>query len=83
MVSIQLKTHVGSDGILTLRVPTEFRETEVEALLVLQPVAPDSLETPDESKGWPSGFFESVAGSIQDETFQRWPQGEYEVREAL
>jgi hypothetical protein len=83
MVSIQLKTHVGSDGVLTLRVPTEFRETEVEALLVLQPVAPDTAETPAESEGWPSGFFEQVAGSIQDETFQRWPQGEYQAREGL
>ena len=31
--------------------------------------------------GWPPGFFENVVGSIDDEAFRRYPQGEYEKRE--
>jgi hypothetical protein len=30
--------------------------------------------------GWPPGYFENVIGSIDDETFERPPQGEYEQR---
>jgi hypothetical protein len=29
---------------------------------------------------WPPGYFENVIGSIDDETFERPPQGEYEQR---
>jgi hypothetical protein len=33
-----------------------------------------------EAPGWPAGFFEKTFGSIDDETFFRHPQGEYEKR---
>lgn len=80
MVSLQVKGHVDADGLLTLRIPTALRETDVEALLVLKPVtSPKSAET--DTLGWPPDFFTKIAGSISDDTFQRWPQSEYETRE--
>jgi len=30
--------------------------------------------------GWPPGYFENVIGSIDDEAFERPPQGDYEQR---
>ena len=33
-----------------------------------------------EAPGWPPGFIEQTAGSIQDETFRRHDQGEFEKR---
>lgn len=33
-----------------------------------------------EANGWPEGFFERVAGSIADPTFERPPQGNTETR---
>lgn len=33
-----------------------------------------------EANGWPEGFFEHVAGSITDPTFERPPQGDSETR---
>src|SRR5438552_15312129 len=53
MVSIQMKARVGPDGILRLEVPTIFRDTEVDACVVLQPIT---------TSAWPSGFFEATAG---------------------
>lgn len=35
------------------------------------------------SLGWPQNFFEKTAGSIEDKTFVRQPQGEFEQRELL
>jgi len=73
MISVQTKTHVGRDGMLTVQVPTAFSETDVEVLLVLQPLpAPGAQET----LGWPPGFFEQTAGGWQGETLERGPQGE-------
>ena len=33
--------------------------------------------------GWPEGWFERTAGSIDDPTFMRHPQGEHETRDPL
>lgn len=83
MVSIQVKAHVGPDGILRLQVPAEFRDTDVEARVVLQPASQNGAKVEKDERGWPVGFFEATAGSIPDETFKRWPQGEYEARDEL
>jgi hypothetical protein len=33
-----------------------------------------------QATSWPPGYFENVIGSIDDDTFGRPPQGEYEQR---
>ncbi len=77
MISVKTTAHVGPDGTLTLAVPTPLRETDVEVMVVVQPVALTK------EHGWPPGFFESTFGSLKDDPIERGPQGDYEVREAL
>lgn len=67
--------HVGLDGILELKIPTEFKDADLEVTATIKPVTPVSQKTPEEL-GWPVGFFEKTAGSFQDEPLVRYPQGE-------
>lgn len=87
MVSIQTRAHIGADGKLAVEVPTDLHETDVEVMLVVQPVpnghrSPEQESTP-ESRGWPPGFFEETYGSLRDDPLERLPQGEYEQREPI
>jgi hypothetical protein len=72
MNSIRLKSHVDGDGLLHIQLP-DVCDTDVEIILVYQPVVPKSSA-------------ESLAqfyGCIQDETFIRQPQGEQPERESF
>jgi hypothetical protein len=86
MISVKTKTHIGRDGTLTVAVPTPLRETDVEVMVVVQPVParepPTAALTPEEL-GWPPGFFEQTFGALKDDPVERGPQGEYEEREAF
>ncbi|MGB3189915.1 MAG: hypothetical protein WBB43_10895 [Limnoraphis sp.] len=44
MESIQLKTHIGSDGILQVKMPTEIRDTDIEVTIVYQSLSPNSSQ---------------------------------------
>ncbi len=80
-----MRTHctlgkAGRDGILHLDIAVGDPDAEFEVVVVLQPrVHAETLETP-ESLGWPPRYFEETAGSIQDPTFRRHDQGEFEKR---
>jgi hypothetical protein len=37
MQSIQLKTHVGEDGLLTVQMPPEIKDMELDVMVVFQP----------------------------------------------
>ncbi len=87
MITVKTRTHIGSDGTLMVKVPTPLRETDVEVMVVVQPL-PTSEALPavgvtPESLGWPPGFFERTFGSLRDDTLERLPQGEYEQREVI
>lgn len=71
MSSIKLKSYVPKNGDLTIKVPPELRDKEVEITITLSP----------EDLGWPPGFFEATAGSIPD--LERMPQGSPEKREPI
>jgi hypothetical protein len=79
--SIKLKSRIGSDGILHLDIPVGLTDRDLEVMIIFQAIAPQTTVTTPESLGWPPGFFERTAGSIQDETFIRHPQGDFEGRE--
>lgn len=83
MQSIKLTSHVGADGVLKLHIPLGLPDTELEVVVVLQPLAPASQRPAAEELGWPPGFFEETAGALQGDPLVREPQGEYEVREEL
>lgn len=75
MQSLTLHTRVGKDGILKLEMPSDVRDTELEIVLIFNPVS-------ETAAGWPPGFFEQTFGSIPDFP-DRAPQGEYEIRNSL
>jgi len=68
METITLHSRVGADGLLKLQVPVNLTNTELEVVLIVQPVVSP-------------GFFEQTYGSFRDQPLVREPQGEYEVRE--
>lgn len=70
MHTIRLREKTGDDGILTLQIPLGRPNLEFEIVIVAQPT---SLAV--EKRGWPAGYFD-LAGSINDDTFVRPPQGE-------
>ncbi|MEH2120557.1 hypothetical protein [Nostoc sp.] len=83
MQSIKLCSHVGADGILHLDIPVDVTDKDIVVTVTYQQLEPsDPPKTPQEL-GWPAGFFEQTAGSLADDPIQRYPQGDYEIREAL
>jgi len=74
MQTIRMNTHIGTDGVLKLEVPLEMANTDLEILLVLQPIS---------NRSWPKNYFEETAGSLADDPLERPPQGDYEVREPI
>ncbi|VXD17649.1 conserved hypothetical protein [Planktothrix serta PCC 8927] len=83
MQSIKVKSHIGKDGILHIPLP-EIRDTEVEAIIVYQPLqknenpslaslygicADDPIIINDDGTKLSDRFY----GCIQDETFVRHP----------
>lgn len=84
MISLQTRATIGPDGTLSVQVPTPLRETDVDVMLVLQPLPAPLAATPTpEELGWPPSFFEATAGAWAGEPLERGPQGEYEVREVI
>ena len=75
MQTIRVLEKTDKDGTLRLHIPLGKPEVECEVVLVIQSKsAPSNAATPEEL-GWPPGYFD-LAGSIDDETFVRHPQGE-------
>jgi len=65
MATISAKGRVKDDGTLDLHVATGLRGTEVEVLLVLEPLVPKNAGKASGEGGWPKGYFESTFGSLR------------------
>ena len=76
MQSVTLHTRVGKDGILKLEMPNDVRDTELEIVLIYNPVS-------EGLTGWTPDFFTEVIGGWQGEPLVREPQGKYETRNEL
>ena len=75
MHTLRVTERTGKDGVLHVRVPLGTPDADFDVVLVVQPKeAKPSPATPEEL-GWPPGYFD-LAGSIDDETFARPPQGD-------
>ena len=72
MQTILVREKTRKDGTLSLQIPLGKPEAEYKVLVVVQP---NEAGTTPEERGWPPGDFD-LAGSIEDETFVRPPQGE-------
>lgn len=80
MQSVTIRSHVGSDGVLNLRIPVELKDVDVEVIVTMKPLETSDLETIAQANGWPPGFFEKTFGSLQDFPDIE-PEGDYETRE--
>ena len=50
METIKLRSHIGTDSLLLLQMPTEFKDTAVEVVVVIQPLS--SEETKSQYNAW-------------------------------
>lgn len=82
MKTMQIRSHVGTDGVLELKLPSGLSETDVDVVVVVHPIPPNGLQSEAERLEWQE-FVTRTAGSIQDPTFFRHEQGEYEQRDDL
>ena len=39
METMKVRSHIGADGILQIQMPTDFKDTSVEVVLVVQPLS--------------------------------------------
>ena len=82
MSVIRMTATAGPDGVLHLSVPVGGEgEFEVQVVVTLKPAPTAPKPKTPEELGWPPGYFENTFGSITDEAFKRYPQGEFEKRE--
>ena len=63
MKTLQIRTCVGQDGVLKLELPTGLSETELDVLVVIQPIDAPQSE-------WEL-FIEETAGSLADDPIER------------
>ncbi len=83
MESIKLRSHVGDDGVLQIQVPVDWKNEDLEVVIIFQPLDRSSNSATLESRVWQPGFFEEVIGSWEGEPLERPEQLPYEVREEL
>jgi hypothetical protein len=50
METMKLRSHIGSDGILQIQMPADFKDTSVEVVVVVQPLS--SEETQPKYNAW-------------------------------
>ncbi|MBW4678756.1 MAG: hypothetical protein KME19_01405 [Microcoleus vaginatus WJT46-NPBG5] len=50
METMKLQAHIGTDGILQIQMPTDFKDTSVEVVVVLHPLSWE--ETQPKSNAW-------------------------------
>ncbi len=74
MQTITLQVHAGADGVLKLEVPVGIADVDYDVVVVCTPRAGNSVA--------PKTLAQLI-GTIDDPTFVRHPQGEYEQREPL
>lgn len=79
MQAIHVRSRVGEDGTIQLKVPTQLQSGEVDVTLWINPIVPERPPTAEELEA-SRKFVERTAGAWKGE-LERAPQGEYEKRE--
>lgn len=74
MTRMEIKSRIGPDGVLNLSIPLGRSEANQEVVVTVQPVA-----SPRDPQTWRRSV-EETAGTIQDPTFVRHDQGDFEAR---
>ena len=48
METMKLRSHIGADGILQIQTPTDLKDTNVEVVVVIQPLASEEVAISEE-----------------------------------
>jgi len=75
MQTLRVQSESSSDGVLHLDIPVEAPNALNDVVVVLEPQTREAQPRTPGELGWPPGFVEETAGSIQDPTFRRHEQG--------
>jgi hypothetical protein len=75
-----IDTYIGPNGVLTLNVPLDKADANKPVRVIVETV--EERKPPMDRAAWLK-FIERTAGSIADPSFERPPQGEYEIRDPL
>jgi hypothetical protein len=76
--TIEIRGHTTNDGTLNLSIKVGAADADVAVIVQVRAVTPEDRV---DAKGWPSDFFERVAGSMLD--LQLPSQGTFEDRIAF
>lgn len=82
MRTYQIKARSGGDGTLHLQLACGLADAEIDVIVIMEPSAANGTGARLDRDEW-RRFVAETAGSIQDSTFVRHPQGEYDEREPL
>ena len=81
MKSIKINSHVGSDGLIQLNIPTDIKDADLEIELTIKNIA--SIDKENIQQEWSSDFFAKTAGAWKGKALERESQGEYDDRKEL
>lgn len=82
MGTIQLNSHIGADGVLSLRLPLGKVDADTDVLVTIQPLSGHGEKPTKETSDW-HRFVEETYGSCAGLGLKRHEQGNFEEREAL
>ena len=72
--TVETRARTTKDGRLNLSVDVDVVDADVDVVVTVTPVTTGTVD----ENGWPTGFFDRVAGSMPD--LRRGSQGEFEER---
>jgi hypothetical protein len=74
MKTIETTQTAGPDKLLHVTIPVDEANRPYRMVIVLTPEHASAVGRRDGLAAWPPVYFETVCGSVQDETFFRHPQ---------
>lgn len=84
MRTLTVRAQVNKRGLVTLRMPRELADREVDLVIVYEQVDQMAKEgEPPAAGNWPAGFYAATAGAWQGEPLLRERECCHETRNAL
>ena len=74
MTHIEVRSRVGSDGILKFAIPVGISDANREVKITVEPLGPVTQQPQFAADDWKQSI-EELAGSISDPTFKRYERG--------
>jgi len=82
MITIRTRGRTDSEGHLDLHLHTNLPESEVDVIVVAEPLR-GGVPGVNHATGWPPDFFARTFGSLADDLVERLPQGLCDARDPL